>query len=97
MVVSSFSPVAWPAPTKKPANNNDTRSIVLREYVARVQGRRKSRRAYKSANNGSVHIAGFFAGENASNRMAFGLSNALACDSRRNEGKSASTSSHFTV
>jgi hypothetical protein len=38
MVVSSFSPVAWPAPTKNPASNNETRSIVLREYVGMAQG-----------------------------------------------------------
>lgn len=30
-VVSSFSPVAWPAPTKNPASRSDTRNIVLRE------------------------------------------------------------------
>jgi hypothetical protein len=31
IVVSSFSPVAWPTPTKNPASNKVTRSIVLRE------------------------------------------------------------------
>ena len=31
IVVSSFSAIARPAPTKNPANNNVTRNMVLRE------------------------------------------------------------------
>jgi len=31
MVVSSFSPVAWPTPTRNPASRSVTRSMVLRE------------------------------------------------------------------
>lgn len=38
MVVSSFSPVGCPVPTKNPATSKVTLIIVLREYVANEQG-----------------------------------------------------------
>ena len=72
MVVSSFSPVAWPAPTKNPASSRVTRRIVLREYVGSAQGRCGSSVRNRFVNSGSVHIAGFFAGEKASKRIAWG-------------------------
>jgi glutaminase len=43
---------------------------VLREYVVRLHGRPGSRRRNKFVNSGSVHIAGFLAGEKASKRIA---------------------------
>ena len=38
-VVSSFSPVAWPVPTKNPASSSVARISVLREYVVSAHGR----------------------------------------------------------
>ena len=75
IVVSSLRPVARPAPTQKPASNSDTRNIVLREYVGRAQDRKGSSNLNKSAKSGAVHIAGFFAGDQGSKRIACGLGN----------------------
>src|SRR5665213_3138729 len=72
IVVSSFSPVACPTPTKNPASNNVTRNNVLREYVGIAQGQFGSSDWNKSEKRPAVHMAGFFAGENASNKMARG-------------------------
>src|SRR5258706_6479907 len=60
IVVSSFSAMALPAPTKNPANNNVTRNIVLREYVGIAQGRCGSSNSNIRRNKGNIHIAGFF-------------------------------------
>src|SRR6266700_2159070 len=49
--------------------------FFLLEYVGNVQSRCGSSRPNRPVNRGSVHIAGFFAGENASNKIACGAGN----------------------
>ena len=85
--------MARPIPTKNPASNSVTRSIVLREYVGIAQGRRGSSQRCKSEKSAAVHIAGFLAGEKASNKMACG-GGAGGMAARNSWGKSPWRNSH---
>ncbi len=73
MVVSSFMPVAWPTPTIKSGQQQrhaqHRAARIGRQRAGALPGRA---RGTGLSNSGSVHIAGFFAGEKASKKMACG-------------------------